>query len=125
MKSDWSDIESNRTSPRGWESKTGDRFGWFVWLKGKTQIRAMVADGEATDWEHVSISVAYLAGNTWTPRTPKWEEMCWVKSLFWNPDECVIQYHPPEKDYVNTHNHCLHLWRPVHGEIPMPPKIMV
>lgn len=125
MRSDWSHLETHRRSFQDYMSKPGETFGWFVWLKGKTQIRAMAVDGTETGWEHVSVSVAYRVGNTWTPRTPKWEEMCWIKSQFWNREECVIEYHPPEKDYVNTHNHCLHLWRPVHGEIPTPPKICV
>lgn len=66
-------------------------------------------------WEHVSISVP--AGGV-----PRWEEMCWVKRLFWKPEECVVQYHPPEADYVNVHAGVLHLWRPVGVAIPMPPR---
>lgn len=126
MKTDWCNLEPNRKSPKGYESNHGDKFGWFIWRKGKTQIRVMAADGEETGWEHVSVTVAYCdGGKMWTPRMPKWDEMCWVKNQFWNPDECVLQFHPPEEDYINVSNNCLHLWRPVHGEIPMPPKICV
>lgn len=124
MKSDWTELEPYRKSPAGYESNTGDRFGWFVWYKGKTQIRAMSADGLETGWEHVSVTIAYLSGKTWVQRDPKWEEMCWVKSQFWNPEECVVEFHPPEKDYVNVSTHCLHLWKYVVG-FPMPPVICV
>jgi hypothetical protein len=64
-------------------------------------------------WEHVSVSKRY--------GVPNWAEMCWVKSLFFEDEECVIQYHPPKSKYVNVHVGVLHLWRPVSAAIPMPP----
>lgn len=64
-------------------------------------------------WEHVSVSCPH--------RCPTWDEMCWVKEQFWNDDECVIQFHPPRAEYINNHNFCLHLWKPVGVEIPRPP----
>ena len=70
-------------------------------------------------WEHVSVSVKGKLV------TPTWDEMCFVKDLFWQKDECVVQYHPPEADYINFHPGVLHLWRPVDQAIPMPPKIYV
>lgn len=68
-------------------------------------------------WEHVSVSLPH--------RCPTWEEMAHVKSVFWDRDDCVVQYHPPESEYVNTHPFCLHLWRPIHQAIPLPPKVLV
>lgn len=68
-------------------------------------------------WEHVSVSLEN--------RPPNWAEMCFVKDLFWREDECVVQYHPPRSEYVNFHPHCLHLWRPIAGEIPRPPSVLV
>lgn len=68
-------------------------------------------------WDHVSVS--------FPNRCPTWEEMCQIKDMFFEIDECVVQYHPAKKDYVNVHPYCLHLWRPQHGEIRMPPKAMV
>jgi len=68
-------------------------------------------------WEHVSVS---------TPgRCPNWEEMCFIKHLFWSADDIVIQYHPPESEYVNVHRYCLHLWRPEGLPIPIPPRYLV
>ena len=68
-------------------------------------------------WEHVSVSLP--------DRSPTWEEMCFVKGLFWDDDDCVMQLHPPKSDWVNNHSYCLHLWRPVGAEIPRPDSIMV
>jgi hypothetical protein len=68
-------------------------------------------------WEHVSVSAE--------KRTPTWDEMCWIKDLFWNEHETVVQYHPPKSEYVNFHPHCLHLWRSMTMSIPLPPVLLV
>jgi hypothetical protein len=59
-------------------------------------------------WEHVSVEL-------FVDRLPKWSEMCYVKNLFWNEDEEVVQLHPKKKHYVNL-TEALHLWRPVNGD---------
>lgn len=59
-------------------------------------------------WEHVSVSRR--------DRCPTWDEMCQVKDLFWDDEDCVVQYHPPKSSYVNLHPFCLHLWRRVNGD---------
>lgn len=82
---------------------------------GKAQMRVIASDGMG--WEHVSVS---LPG-----RCPTWEEMCIIKELFWRDDVVVVQYHPRKSDYVNQHKYCLHLWRPIGVELPMPNPIMV
>lgn len=125
MRTDWSHLEKFRTSPTGYSSSPGDKFGWFVWLNGKTQLRAMAVDGAETGWEHVSVTVAYRAGKKWVTRTPTWEEMHRVKSQFWTDEECVVEFHPPQSSYVNLHKHCLHLWRSVKETFPTPPEILV
>jgi hypothetical protein len=45
--------------------------------------------------------------------------------LFWAEDECVVQFHPAKKDYVNIHPFTLHLWKPTESWLPAPPKEMV
>jgi hypothetical protein len=74
------------------------------------RLRVIASDG--LGWDHVSISLPN--------RCPTWEEMCFVKSIFWDEDDLVIQYHPPKSDYINFHPHTLHLWRPQNETIPMP-----
>ena len=68
-------------------------------------------------WEHISVG--------YKNRTPTWDEMCIVKDIFFDEEECVVQYHPPKSEYVNNHPYVLHLWKPIGIKIPMPPKIMV
>jgi len=85
----------------------------------RTCLWIIASDGDG--WEHVSIHA--VSENK--QRTPSWDEMCFVKSIFWDEEDCVIQFHPPKHDYVNNHKYCLHLWRPVNEKIPMPNPILV
>lgn len=80
----------------------------------------IASDGD--DWEHVSVHVVDFIGKS---RIPTWEEMCMIKNIFWDEEDCVVQYHPPKSQYVNNHPHVLHLWRSTYFKIPMPPSIMV
>jgi hypothetical protein len=77
-------------------------------------------DHPAFKWEHVSVTIDRPFGIC-----PTWAEMCWIKDLFWEPTECVLQYHPAKADYINIHPGCLHLWRPKTETIPIPPKVSV
>lgn len=79
---------------------------------------------EGPAFEHVSVTVRNPCGRR-EDRCPTWEEMAWVKDLCWGPDECVVQYHPPRAAYVNHHPYCLHLWKPVGVELPLPPAATV
>ena len=80
----------------------------------------IAADGSAMhldEWEHVSVSIHTSVGT----RLPTWPEMCAIKDVFWDASDCVVQFHPPRKRYVNDHPHVLHLWRSVTYRQPMPP----
>lgn len=93
-----------------------ERNGCFVVpLKHQKKLRVIASDGAG--WEHVSVSRR--------DRCPTWEEMCQIKGLFWDEDDCVVQYHPPKEDWVNNHPNCLHLWRPVGVELPRPHALLV
>lgn len=77
-------------------------------------------------WEHVSVSLLTKSKEPCLiERCPKWDEMQFVKDKFFKEDECVVQFHPAKKDYVNNHPYVLHLWRPIDGNFPMPPKELV
>lgn len=99
-----------------------DRNGAFV-LKGPwgRDLFVMISDG--LGWDHISVSIIPEQRSDPT-ETPCWEEMCWLKDQFFEPEEAVIQYHPPKSQYVNL-SECLHLWRPQGEAIPMPPLVLV
>jgi len=90
--------------------------GAFVVVIPTTGIFNVIAsDGEG--WEHVSVSLP--------TRCPEWDEMCLIKDIFWDPEDCVVQCHPPRDEYVNKHPNCLHMWRPTTAILPRPPTWMV
>jgi hypothetical protein len=89
--------------------------GYFIVPCRSFDLVIIASDGEG--WEHVSVSLRN--------RCPNWEEMCHVKSLFWDEEECVMQFHPPKSEYVNMHPYALHLWKPVGKKIETPPSILV
>lgn len=82
------------------------------------ELRCIVSDG--LGWEHVSVSI-------WRQpdKTPTWVEMDYVARTFWDPEDAVVQFHPPRSQHVNYHPGCLHLWRPAEGGIPLPAAFMV
>ena len=78
-------------------------------------LNVIISDGGG--WDHVSVS--------FPNRCPTWEEMHWIKRIFWEDDETVIQFHPKESEYINCHPHCLHLWKPQKKEVKLPPWWMI
>lgn len=93
----------------------GNNGAFLVELRKCQRLRCIASD--QMGWEHVSVSR--------TDRLPLWSEMCEIKDMFWDKQDCVVQYHPPESDYINNHPNCLHMWRQVGKEFPRPPSIMV
>jgi len=83
---------------------------------GKPKLVQVIASDD-DGWEHVSV--------VWSGGMPSWEMMCAVKELFWDPEDCVVQFHPPRSEHVNVHPTCLHLWRPTTAPIECPPKWMI
>lgn len=105
-----------RTGLLGTTEKAKNNGYFIIPFKG-LELAVVCSDG--IGWEHVSVSLS--------SRTPTWEEMCFIKDLFWDEEDCVVQYHPPKSDYVNIHPFCLHLWKNrIPGiEFPRPPKELV
>ena len=81
-------------------------------------VNLMAIASNQIGWEHVSVTRQ-------DKKIPSWNIMCYVKDMFWDDDDVVVQFHPAKKDYVNTHPGCLHLWRPTDREVHSPPTWMV
>src|SRR5262249_28699189 len=102
--------------------------GWLLFV--------LATDGQTEDddsppgdwgWEHVSVSCRRPESKPPhnSGRVPSWAEMCWIKDLFWDADDTVVQFHPKRSEYVNEHPACLHLWRKVGTEFELPPTCLV
>ena len=91
--------------------------GAFVIRSAKLKY-ALTCIASDENWEHVSVSRG---------ETPTWDEMAFIKDLFWDEEDFVIQMPPPAEDYVNNHPHCLHLWRKAgtNDFCERPPSILV
>ena len=120
-----------QVAPHGYTSKPGDPFGIFIVPHGADRLFIVATDGmdpsrpeDELKWNHVSVSVTNRRGLR-LERCPTWDQMSVVKGLFWDPEETVVQFHPPQSEHVNFHRHCLHLWKPVGVDIPLPPSIFV
>jgi hypothetical protein len=97
------------------EAPAGSIEGFFVIPYGDQIIAVISGSGE--NWDHVSASLKN--------RTPTWQEMNWIKNLFFEPEETVIQIHPPQSQYVNVASNALHLWRCWDQVIKLPPRSML
>lgn len=104
----------DKTHILGSDDSIGNNGAFFIPIDSFT-LHAIASD--AMGWEHVSVSLPN--------RCPNWREMCLIKSIFWDEEDVVVQYHPKKSEYVNVHNFCLHLWRPINKTLPCPPKILV
>ncbi|MDE5860853.1 MAG: hypothetical protein K2H28_01515 [Ruminococcus sp.] len=87
------------------------------WLYARHRKRIFFTAKWNDNWEQVYISRV--------SNRPKWDELCETKEIFWNDDECVIQYIPSESMHKDKYNNCLYLWKSVSVEIPIPPETLI
>lgn len=95
---------------------TGEDGGAGIVRHGKLYGTVIWSTGGG--WDHVSVAPFRHS------YTPTWDDMCWLKSVFFEPDEWAVQFHPAESEYVNIMPNCLHLWRAQDG-FPTPCRLMV
>ena len=122
MKTDCSHLDKYRISGGMFKSPNGADYGRFEIERTKFSYLRIISSGSVgpgndSGWEHVSVSRK--------DRCPTWDDMCFVKDLFWGEDETVIQFHPKKIKYVNVHPFCLHLWKRAGAEHELPPDICV
>ena len=111
-------LERYRMQPDGYTSQMGADYGVFMVIFPAAVGRPIVelkviSSGSQPDWEHVSVSTV--------GRCPTWEEMCFVKELFWSGSETVLQFHPKKSEYKSDHHFCLHLWKKTGVDHELPP----
>jgi hypothetical protein len=119
----WRHLDKWRVVIGPMASPPGEPFGCFrIPYKGALKLAVIANDGDHQAaglpseyaWEHASVS---LPG-----RCPNWSEMSFIKDLFWDEHETVMQLHVPKSEHRNLHPYCLHLWKPASVEIPRPPN---
>lgn len=108
-----------KTGPMGTLENHGN-VGAFRFEKQNAIYFCIASDCEG--WEHVSLSISVKSKRY---LMPTWDDMCLIKSMFWDDEDAVMQFHPPKSEYVNNHNYVLHLWRECNKNQVMPPSILV
>lgn len=98
--------------------RAGNNGAFFV-VTVKLPLPLSVIASDGLGWEHVSVSLGH--------KMPGWDEMSFIKGLFWSAEDIVIQIHPPKSESINNHKYCLHLWRKAgtNDYLERPPSIMV
>jgi hypothetical protein len=121
----------HRYTERMYSDESFGNNGQFTLPSPEPDRRLFIQASDGLGWEHVSVhAYKIIRGKRGRPNRrvmfiPTWSEMCYLKDIFWDEDDLVVQYHPPKEHYVNNHSFVLHLWRPVGVEMPAPPSIMV
>ena len=111
------------TGPAASDASYGNEGAFRIkspYRKGELFIIASEEGG----WDHVSARFVKPNGKS---AIPNWDEMCHLKDVFWDEEDCVVQYHPPRSMYVSLHPHVLHLWRCTERPdwVEMPPTWML
>ena len=73
-------------------------------------LASIDTDDNGIKWEHVSVSLKN--------RIPNWQELKFIKMIFWDPEDEVIQFFMPQSKCVKLYNNCVHLWRPINIKLP-------
>lgn len=107
----------------GWFDDSKAALGGYFYIPSKGTafglrvIASTAQNPEAQGWDHVSVSLPN--------RCPTWDEMEFIKRIFFLPEEVCFQLQPAEADYINNHPYCLHIWRHATMLVPLPPPHFV
>ncbi len=117
-------VEKYRRSKAGLLSSSvlNGNNGIFVIPRNGVRLLCVVSD--QLGWDHISVTVK-TKKMTQIKRCPTWDELSFLKDLFFEPEEVVVQLHVPDADHISVHDYCLHLWRKQGQEHPLPPSLMV
>jgi len=94
------------------------KLGRRVWMR---VIASSGADQPKAEpglrFDHVSVSLSH--------RCPTWDEMDYVRKLFFKPEEICFQLHMPPAENISLHPYCLHIWRAIDAALPLPDPYLV
>lgn len=98
--------------PPGWKAVRSPTVGAKAFLS-TTGIAVMASDLmiNGKRWYHVSASRK--------ARMPSYEDLVWVKEVFFGEDQPAYQVFPKKSEHRNFHPFCLHLWACLDGD-PFP-----
>lgn len=105
------ELDKYRVKHPFWpQTTTSGAFKVFVKQRSFNVLAGIENTGDDGLMEHISVTP------TNQKRCPTWDEMAAIKDMFFDPEEEAIQYFPKHSRYINIHEYCLHIWRPVNGQ---------
>ena len=96
--------------------------GVFEFRQPGSGKRLFVLSSDSCGWDHISVHIPKKGKKQ---PLPTWDDMCFVKAVFFDEEEVVCQFHPRETEYVNVHPGTLHLWKYQGADFPTPPLGMI
>lgn len=82
----------------------------------------VIASENFMGWDHVSAHIISVESGALN-RTPNNEEMQFLRNLFFEDEEVVLEFHPAKKDYINNHSYVLHMWRSTDNIFSFPKQV--
>lgn len=124
--SDWTFLNKHRYTEASNESDIyclpenqttdADGFkGFFRFEIDEEIVRCLATSDKG--WQHVTV---HIVGQD---EPPTWKFLCQVKDLFWEPDDWVLQIHPPKNSKVHYQKGYAHLWRSISEIQPLPDEL--
>ena len=92
------------------ESSLVENEYWKGWKFNGLSVIASVGKYNGVEWLHVSFSRR--------SRMPTYDDLQLVKREFIGNNKKAVMVFPEEKNYVNIHPNCLHLWYSAENPIP-------
>ena len=120
MKKNNEAVERLRVTTGRFETSAKDGNNGVFCLKSVKGLGMTLIVSDGGGWDHVSVEIRSPNIHV-IQRLPTWDEMCFVKNLFWDEEETVLQFHPDVSRYVNVHPYVLHLWKRQGVEYELPP----
>lgn len=109
-------VEVGRIRKGTMASTVDQKFNGAFVIRYKGRLLSVISS-DGAGYDHVSVSIQ--------GRCPTWDEMCFIKDQFFEPEETAIQYHPAKSEYINHHPFTLHLWRKQGESVDLPPAILI
>ena len=99
-----------------WKDRIGETEFFFNTYSGWINLpdvgmASVVVGANEDGMEHVSVAPVNKH------KLPTWNDMCYVKNIFWDDEEEAYQIMPKKSEYVNIKGNCLHLWKPIGKEL--------
>lgn len=99
------------------------------WIKNNYYFLCTVVITE--EWERVSAQLFKITNVKKKQSEPAdrcltWKEQCFIKNLFYGPQEVIMQFFPAMTDYIGTDEEefAVHLWNPLKGQCQVPQAII-